>query len=49
MVDARMIDPARWLRDHQIAAREARRLMRRLMRQSRAPRVIPNKHKEAKT
>jgi hypothetical protein len=40
-----MIDPARWLRDHQIAAREARRLMRRLMRQSRAGRGV-HKRKE---
>jgi hypothetical protein len=40
-----MIDPARWLRDHQIAAREARRLIRRLMRQSRAA----GKRKENKT
>jgi hypothetical protein len=46
MVDARVIDPARWLRDHQIAAREARRLIRRLMR---AGRVVHNKRKESKT
>jgi hypothetical protein len=39
-----MVDPRRWLREHQIAEREALRLIRRLMR---APRVIPNKHKEA--
>ena len=34
------IDPARWLRDWQIAQREARRLMRRL-RQRRRPAFEP--------